>query len=207
MPFLDLGSLTAFQSLWYWSSKEYDIGSFATSSGELGVCESFSSLQISLGTTWLWSWSGFPGADPPLHRGFFKGFTTLWKLILPSDLHPPRGSCDDVCCRRWSVGVDVPIVSQVLKRGSFPYGKWVVHLQSGEPFSRRLSLKKWLVNFVKDLSFPRGVTFRKHPKRLTNTYLMMDVLTREQRKIIFGKSWKLLATSSSTYLHMIYLFR
>lgn len=66
-------------------------------------------------------------------------------------------------------------------------------------FQEKLYHKKCLMSFINDLSYFNGgvhleETDRKHLKCLIDSLLMMKPYTSEERKIIFGKSWKLLAS-------------
>lgn len=60
-------------------------------------------------------------------------------------------------------------------------------------YQEYLYLNKQIMNFFKDPIYTRGVTppdeaSHKHLKRLTDTRLLMDAYTREERNIIFGES-------------------
>lgn len=66
-----------------------------------------------------------------------------------------------------------------------------VYVYKGEkPSQEELYLKKCLESFVKDVGHPRGITsqYEFDQKHFIDARLMMDVCTREKRKIIFGKS-------------------
>lgn len=74
-----------------------------------------------------------------------------------------------------------------------------------------MRLQKRLTSFIKDPSYPGGVTpqdeaTQKRLKHLIDTHLLMDTRTREEKKIIFGKFWKLFPFLLSTFLIMTYLF-
>lgn len=74
-----------------------------------------------------------------------------------------------------------------------------------------LYYKKLLMSFISDLGYLRGgVPSKKADQRrlyhLIDIQLLMEASSQEERKVIFGKFWKLLAFLSSLFPSMMYSF-
>lgn len=106
-------------------------------------------------------------------------------------------------------GVEVSVFPKYWNDSHFLIGNGL-YIYKEDDFSQRVIFEEKTDEFCQRSWLYQGVTpsdeaSHKDLKRLVDTHLLVDVRSSEERKISFGKSWKLLASSSLTCLLMIYL--